>query len=207
MKRIDLVTLLGIISLVYWFVDVFNNIFLLHDSSGSLWFSSVGNGMTGVALLTRNVFLLSSLFCALFVVELGWNIGFFSHLLFHKSFMGFTDYLFYENYTAKDFLITSYHIFIIPFLLIGILYQKRVHTKAWMGAVLFTGVISFLTYFIGGPQARVNCVHSLQNCHTFLFFLEHVANPLRTMLGIIVMTILLFIPTNYLLVKLVRLRG
>jgi hypothetical protein len=201
MKKLDTVTVLGIISLVYWLFDVVNNNFFLHEATWSLWFSSFGIGLTAIGLLTRNTFLLSSLFCALFVFEMSWNIGFFSHTIFHKSFMGLTDYLFNGNYTTKDFLITSYHISMIPFLLIGIIKEKVVHKTAWIGASLFTAVAVSLTYFFAGPHETTNCVHVIDNCRLFLFYLENVSNPLRSTLGVIIVTLFLFIPTNYALIK------
>jgi hypothetical protein len=204
MKKFDIVTILGIISLVYWCIDVFNNVFSLHAPLWSLWFSSVGIGLTAVALLTRNTFMLSSLFCALFVVELSWNIGFFSHLLFHKSFLGLTDYLFSGYYSEKDFIITSYHTVMLPFLLIGIWKGKTVHTHAWIGAAIFTAALTFFTYFLAGTHENTNCVHVIHDCRAFLFFLEPISNPLRTMVGVFLMTVILFIPTNYALMKFIK---
>ena len=202
MKKLDSITVLGIISLVYWLFDIINNNFFLHEATWSLWFSSVGIGLTAIGLLTRNTFLLNSLFCALFVVEMSWNIGFFSHLIFHKSFMGLTDYLFTGNYSTKDFLITSYHVFMIPFLFIGIIKEKVIHKTAWIGACIFTAVAASLTYFFAGPHDTTNCVHVIDNCRTFLFYLDHFSNPMRTILGIVLITIVVFIPTNYMLLKL-----
>jgi hypothetical protein len=204
MKNLDIITVLGIISLAYWLFDVINNIFFLHEAVWSLWFSSVGIGLTAIGLLTRNTFLLSSLFCALFVVEMSWNIGFFSHVLFHKSFMGMTDYLFIGSYTMKDFLITSYHVVMLPFLLAAIIREKAVHKMAWIGAAVFSAGVLTLTYFFAGPRDTINCVHTLDNCKAFLFFLDHISNPMRTILGIAVMTIVVYIPTNYLLIKLIK---
>jgi hypothetical protein len=204
MRNKDTVTILGIIALIYWGIDVINNIFFLNASSWSLWFSSVGIGLTAVGLLTRNAFLLNSLFCALFVGESFWNIGFFSHLLFGKSFMGLTDYLFNADYTTKDFFITSYHIIMIPFLLIGILKEKIIYKLAWLGATGYITILSVLTYFLVGQKETVNCVHTIENCRAFLFFLDKVNNPLRITIGISLATLLLFIPTNYLLVQIVK---
>jgi hypothetical protein len=152
----------------------------------------------------RNTFLLSSLFCALFVVETSWNIGFFSHVLFHKSFMGLTDYLFTGSYAFKDFLITTYHIVMLPFILTALFLQKAIHKKAWVGALLFTTGVILLTYLFAGPHDTTNCVRNLHNCKAVLFFLENISNPLRTILGITIMTVAIFIPTNYMLVKLVK---
>jgi hypothetical protein len=207
LRKFDIVTVLGIISLGYWVIDIFNNIFLLHEATGSLWFSSAGIGMTGLALLTRNGFLLSSLFCALFVVETGWNVGFFSHMLFHRSFMGFTDYLFNGTYTTKDFWITSYHIIMIPFIVTGLVKQKVVYKSAWIGALVFSSVLAMLTYFFAPSWETANCVHAFDNCRIVLFFIANMTNPLRTVVGVILATVLMYIPTNYLLLKALKGKG
>lgn len=201
MKRVDLVTFLGIISLTYWIIDVINNYFI-HHTVWSLWISSVGIGLTAVSLLTRNTFMMTSLFCALFIVESFWTIGFFSHFFFKTSLMGLTDYLFDGRHSTTDFIITSYHIFMVPFLFIGILKEKIVHKKAWAGAALFAGVLCFFTYLLAEQHETINCVHSIEKCKPFLSFLENTTNPIRTALGVMTATLFLFIPTNYLLVKL-----
>ena len=115
-----------------------------------------------------------------------------------------TDYLFDGKYAQKDFLITSYHAVIIPFLLVGILKEKVVHKKAWIGAALFTTIVTFLTYVLVDSHETTNCVHRIDNCRPFIFYLEFVANPLRTALGIAIATVFLFIPTNYLLIKIIK---
>jgi hypothetical protein len=202
MKKIDIITILGIISLIYWCTDIINNVFFIRSSLWSLWFSSVGILFTAIGLLTRNSFLINSLFCALFVVEAFWNIGFFSHFLFQKSFLGLTDYLFDGNYSAKDFIITSYHMLMVPFLLIAMIKEKIIYKTAWVGAAAYTAILCLLTYFFVGHQENVNCVHTLENCESILFFLSSIENPLRVTIGITLATFIIFIPTNYLLVKL-----
>lgn len=203
MKKPDTLTTLGIIALIYWAIDVFNNYFI-HHTVWSLWISSVGIGLTALSLLTRNTFLMTSLFSALFIVESFWSIGFFSHALFNTSLWGLTDYLFDGTHSRTDFLITSYHLLIVPFLFIGILKERALHSRAWLGAAVFAGALAAITYFLAGQHENVNCVHTVEKCKPFMTFLEDTANPLRTALGIMIATFFLFLPTNYLLMKLMR---
>lgn len=199
-KSRKLLIFLGLLCLTAWFIDLANIIFFLKKPSWVLWYSSLGLGVTGIALLLRKSFLIWVLFCSYFVLEMVWVIGFFSLLLFHQSFFEVAAYAFEPTYPKKDFYITLYHV-LIPFsLFFGVISIRGMHPRAWIGSTIFLSVLITLTYFFVSKNEPVNCVHMMLYCKGFVF-LQNIPNPLRIIIGIVLTTGVIYIPTNILLVR------
>lgn len=199
MKHRDSLFWLGLICLLIWIIDFFNIVFLYHKPDSLLWYSNAGLLATSISLLKRNSLLTAILFCALFMVELLWGIGFLL-LIFSQSIPGLVKEL-ALRYEIKDLVLTLYHFIIPPALLIGVLKLKKVHKHAWIGAFVYVATLSFLTYFLISPERSVNCVHPVENCRIFIPFLSTIQNPARIFIALGLLTIFVYIPSNYFLYK------
>lgn len=203
MKHRKLLNLLGAICLSYWLLDFINTVLINHRPSWLLWYSSSGLFLTGIALVSANKFFISSMFSALFVAEALWSVDFLYRLSFHKNLLGLTQYAFSSDFTRKDFYMSFYH-FVIPIcLLIAVRNIQKVYSNAWIGAAGFASTIAFLTYFFTDSSDKVNCIHSFSQCQTSVFsFMFAIHNPLRIFVVLIVLVVLVYIPSNYVLVRL-----
>ncbi len=197
-----LLLVLGSIALLYWIFDFINIVFFLHDSLWLLWYSSAGLLLTAVALLTRNKKLISSAFCALFVIESVWIIDFFLMLFFKVYLFGFTSYAFSPNFSQKDFFMTFYHVLIPLFLFIGIRKTPGVDQSGWMGASVFALCLALLTYFLSNPHDRVNCLYPVDSCQTNLSFMYSLSVLQRIFIALVFLVFVVYIPTNIIIIKL-----
>ena len=69
----------------------------------------MGLYFTSIALITENIILIDTLFCALFVMESLWSIDFFYNLFFHNSLLKLANYAFIPGFSRINFLLTFYH--------------------------------------------------------------------------------------------------
>src|SRR6266571_4734837 len=123
MKR-DRVFLMGVAALLFWVADAYSKIVFLHAPYQVLWYSSMGLLCTSIGLLTKNKFLLVTMFCALFPIELAWDISFLSHIVLQRE-LGITSYAFTQNYSRGEFIMTMYHIILVPAILMGVSQVKN----------------------------------------------------------------------------------
>lgn len=189
---------LGTIFIAYWLLDFFNNALLKHDYSWLLWYSAAGFLLTGIALVIQNNKLIYSLFCALFIVESIWIIDLFYVIASHKSLIGFAEYILSPGFHTKDLYFTLYHSLIPIGLLIAVLRIKKPYKYAWIGATIFASTLAVLTYFLTNPStSQVNCLHSINQCHTVFSFLYKINNPYRIFVALTGLTVFVYIPTDY----------
>ncbi len=200
-RSIDVVFYLGVVCLLVWIVDFINIVFIIQKSITLLWYSNTGLLATAIALLRRDSRLIFTLFCALFIIEGIWGVGFFSLLLFNKAIPGVADYAFAPSYSSKDFILSLYHLVTPISLLIALVKFRRVYKYGWVGASIFASALTFITYFFVDKSQNVNCVHTLDHCRSMLSFLYTVTNPSRLFLGIACITVVVYIPTNFILYK------
>lgn len=198
-RSVDVVFYLGVVCLLVWIVDFINIVFIIQKSITLLWYSNTGLLATAIALLRRDSRLIFTLFCALFVIEGIWGVGFFSLLLFNKAIPGVADYAFAPSYSNKDFILSLYHLVTPISLLVALVKFRKVYKYGWVGAMIFASVLTFITYFLVDKSQNVNCVHTLDHCRSMLSFLYTFNNPLRLFLGIACITVVVYIPTNYIL--------
>lgn len=201
----DTLFYLGILMFSFWLADTYTKIFIMHSPLRTLWFSSAGLGVTAIALFTRSSFLITSMFSALTVIEGIWDAGFLSKILFNKTIPGVAEYVFTPNYPKWEFAITMYHLLLVPIIIFALYKIKKIHKLGWLGATIFTSVVGFSTYFLVKEDENINCVKTVDYCQSFFKPLYQFDNPVRIFLGIFFLTILLFIPLNFLLLKAKRL--
>lgn len=198
--RDKMLYLLGIIYVVYWGINFFHNAVLTHDYSWLLWYSSTGFLLTGIALITQNIRLIYSLFCALFVIESLWIVDFIFAISKHLTLIGLTGYIYVPTFHITDLYLTLYHVLVPTGLFIAVRRIQVVYTRGWLGAVIFATTLAILTYFLTNQNSQVNCIHSVNECHTIFSFLYRITNPYRTIIALVGLTVGIFIPTNFLLI-------
>lgn len=192
---------IGAFLILYWFIDFINNAVLTNDYSWLLWYSSMGLLATGIALIFQQGAVISSLFCALFVVESMWIVDFIYTITHRRVLIGFSQYILSPSFHAKDMFLTLYHILIPLCLFIAVYRIKKSYPYSWIGAIIYATTVFFLTYFLTGPTSQVNCIHSTDGCRSAYSFLYQIENPQRIIVVILIQTILIFIPTNYVLMR------
>lgn len=201
-KSNKLLLILGIFYLIYWLFDFYQNAIVPHNFSWILWYSSAGFLLTGIALIIQNELLIYSLFCALFTIEGIWTLDFIYGLIFHKSLLGFTSYIDFSNFNIIHYYSTFYHPLIPIGLLVAILFTRKIYKYGWVGATLFTSILIFLTYLFVNPNERINCIFSSSQCDTVFNFLYKINNPYRLFIIIIGLISFVYLPTNYILIRL-----
>lgn len=201
-RRDNVLTFLGFACLVYWIFDFVNIVFLSSRPTWLLWYSSAGLFFTGVALLAQSALLINSMFVALFFIEVVWSADFLFALVFHRSLFGLTAYVFLPGFSRKDFYMTFYHLLVPISLAIAVLRTQRIFRYAWIGAILFAGAIGILTYLFVKSNDRVNCLYPAPGCHmAFSSFLYRFPTIARVFIALLLLTILIFLPTNYILTR------
>ncbi len=195
---------LSVVLTLFFLVDVFNKLYFLHAPERIFWYSTIGLFFTIIALISENGFLITALFCALFVFEGLWTIGFVSQVFFHKPFLGIASYAFSLRTTRLEFIITMYHLFFIPTYMYLVLKTKKVHQFGWIGASCFAFVIGVATYVFTSGRENINCIYKANDCLSIPLPLYALANPLRIIVAVVLLTLFIFIPTNFILKRFVR---
>ena len=193
--------ILGIICLLYWIFDFINLVVISNRPGWLLWYSSAGLFFTSIALLTNNIKLIYTAFCALFFIEAVWSVDFTLKLLFNYPY-ALTAYAFESSFSRKDFFMTLYH-FLIPLsLFMAVISNKKTYKYGWLGALMYASTLLFGVYLFVNPTEDVNCVHPSARCTSTLGFIYSIDNPYRIILVLVLVTIFLYIPSNYFLLKL-----
>jgi|GEM_PF-6918512 len=191
---------LGILLLTFWIADSYIKTAIFHTPYRMLWYSSAGLFVTGIALLKRSSFLITSMFCALFFIEGVWTISFLSVIFLHKDIFSIASYAFNSQYSSKDFYITLFHLLLAPAVMLGVVRLNRIHQFGWVGAMIFTLFVAILSYlFVRNGQDNVNCVLNQTSCVKYFSFFYKFGSPQRIFLAVFAITLMLFYPTNRLL--------
>lgn len=203
-ERRDLVTWVGYLCFGLWFVDFINIIFFVQKPVYLLWFSTAGFFLTSIALIKRNPVLISTMFCALFLSELMWDIDFLGRIFFRRDVFGLTDYFWQPQFGLKDRIISTYHLIIPPALLLAVFQTKQVFRYSWVGAAFYSIILVVLTFLAGNRSEPVNCVYSLEQCRSAFSFVLKVPFPYHILTGMLFMTLTNFIPSNFFLLLLAK---
>lgn len=200
MRRNPVLFALGIFCLVFWIADLVNIVFFIHKPAYLLWYSTSGLLLTAVALLLRSRRLISILFCALFVPEAMWSIDFLGKIIFDRHVFGLTSYMF--AFSKKDFVMSLYHLFLPPILLVAVSQTRTVYRYSWLFAGFYTVALTVLTLFLVAQNEPVNCVHQLTRCRGFFsVFFTALPYPYHIFVAVALAVLIIFIPTNYALLS------
>lgn len=204
-KARDPLFYIALILACFWIADTWEKIFILHSPARILWWSSMGLGLTVIGLVTRNIFLITSMFCMLFVTESLWTLSFLSNLFFRNDNFLFAQYAFGEKFPAWAFLITLFHLLIIPSLIFALIKLKRVSSYGWAGAYVFGLLVAYLAYFFPDQREDINCVRGeIAGCKLYLQHLYFLPVGYRIFFAASFQLILFYIPLNMLLIILQR---
>lgn len=112
-----------------------------------LWLCDLTLLITGIGLLIKNPFLISSQIVGTLPIQLAWNIDFWLRLAAGTKIFGFTEYMFSPSHPNEVKLLSLFHIFLPVFLILAVLklgYDKR----GWILQAVITCLaytLSFLT--------------------------------------------------------------
>jgi len=163
-----------------------------------LWLCNHIPLVIGIAILFRNSFWLTAEFSFLFAGMLLWDIDFLAYFLFKKVIFESALYIFNATGTMFFYLSTVLHLFTLPLAFTAIWLLKKPEPNAWKGSVVHALVLMPLVAYIGEGY-NIN------------FFLKpNTTLILNFALYPIALVIFYFccfvIPTNLLIVKLLRIR-
>src|SRR5258708_18140828 len=162
--------LFGLVCLTFYLVDTKNILFVAHAPQSLLWYSSLGLLLTALALLTENVTLFYTIFCASFLTESLWTGDFLFQLLTHHPLIGISNYLFTPGsliYHKDFFIFTSiYHALIPVGLLVGLVQIPTSSRFGWVGATIFTWVVGFLSSFFIDAREGIDCFYPTDMCRS-----------------------------------------
>lgn len=202
MRIKDPLFLLGMLSISFWILDSLNKIFILHKPYLMIWYSSVGLLLTAIGLIRKNSFLLSSMFCALLLIESMWLISFFTILIVHHPITPIANYAFAADFPRFEFFTTLYHILLVPSVVFALTLIKKVHPLGWLGAFIFATGVSLIALLITPNNDNVNCIYA--PCEELFNHLYQYPNPWRIFLATISLTFFVYLPLNIATLKLAK---
>src|SRR3989344_1203874 len=129
----------------------------------ALWFCYIGSILMGVAVLSRNKFILLAQINILLIPAIIWAIDFLSLLFFNYALWGITDYFFAEPLFAK--IISLQHLYNTPLALIALFLlgnsdsNKKWNVKrAWQLGFIEGAVVFILARIYSIREENVNWV-------------------------------------------------
>lgn len=197
----SLVTVIYIVNILFWFIQAGFKVYVLKQPEQILWYSSAGLLLTTIAIYTENAFVMTSMFCALFVIEALWSLSLVTQILFGFNLFHITEYLFSPHYSVVRRIVSLYH-FLIPIsLVILVLKLRRVSLYGWIGAAIFGLFFAYASYFFPNNHSNVNCVfkETKDICSFFFSFLYRYDHFIGIFVGVSLLTIFIFLPTNIVL--------
>ncbi len=201
---------LGLVTLSFWLADAYLKIFILEAPSRMLWYSAVGLLIITIGLFKRSSFLLVAMFCALVINETVWTLSFFTNLLFHRDVTNVAAYAFKPNYPKFRFIVTMYHLILVPSIVIGLVVMRKVHRFAWIGAYIFALVLGILTLFFPDPLGEnVNCIvrETIGSCRLYFSWFYRFKGFGFIFIVSAFLGLFFYLPINYLICLLGRKLG
>jgi hypothetical protein len=193
-RRLDLFSIIGILLILIWLLDVYTNLFILRKGFARIfYFCSVTLLLSGIGFIRRSRLILSTQLLAAFTYHLVWNIDLVMHLA-GSSFTGNAAYMFEGNrFFLQNFLSVS-HIYMVPLLIYGLYKLGSYDALAWRFASLQIAVLNACAFIIGTPEDNVNYVYG--------FFWERTAQQvMHPIIFVVVLTaaeiVVVFVPLNY----------
>lgn len=122
--------------------------------------------------------------------------------MFFDLSIGNKTYAFIPGSRDFDLIGSLYHLLLAPFSLLGALLINRVSKYAWIYSSLGALALGIGTYlFIDNSRGEnINCV--FESCENLFSPIYLVTNPLRIILGTLLLGLLVFLPSNYLILLL-----
>lgn len=194
--------MLGLVGSFFWILDTINKIFILQKPYQMIWYSSMGLLFTTIGLFKKNSLLLTSMFCALLLLESFWLISYFSTVLFHHTFTPFADYAFSPAFPKFESFTTLYHILLVPSVIYALIKLKKIHPLGFLGAFAFATSLALISTKIVPPSDNVNCIYA--PCEGLFTRLYLYPNPLRILIATFSLTLYVYLPFNRVALNLSR---
>ncbi len=193
-------------NLILWMVQAFYKIYYQNSFQNVFWISSLGYLLTIFSIYFKRSFLFSSMFCSIFFFECLWSFSLISQFLIGNNIYSITSYMFLPTTSYMDRIISLYHLFIIPTLIVGLYQFKKIHRYGWFGAFIFLLFLGYVAYFLPHGWSNINCVFSetVGMCKVFFSFLYNYYRPVGILLATILMLFFILIPTNILFIFILK---
>ena len=162
-----------------------------------LWFSDIALFLAGVSLYTQAPLPASMAAVAVLLLEIGWNVDFFGHLLTGRRLLGLADYMFDDRPVWLRAL-SLFHV-PLPVLLVWLVHRLGYDPRALPAQTALAWLVLPVTYLLTKPELNVNWVHGPR------------AKPQRWMpprvylaLLMVLIPLCVYVPTHFLLKALFR---
>ncbi len=164
-----------------------------------LWGSDIALFVTTFALWFENRFLASMMAVGVLLLEVLWNIDFFTRLVTgnHLFGLGATSYMFNEQFPSMVRPISLlFHIY-LPIILLWMLFRLGYNSKAWLAQIVLAWILLPLTYVLTDPVDNINWVYGPGSEVQQL-----VPGPVFVVILMIIFPIVIYIPSHLFLNKL-----
>jgi len=156
----------GLLS-IFW--DIYTRGFF---NFGWIWLCTIVTLLTGYAFIKKNSNVLLTSFAVSVVWELFWIIDNIYFIIMKKSIFGVIDYIFEPTTNLFKVLISSYHIFLIPFWIYGIKEIKMEKENNYPCVIIFVIFLAIISFFLGNKYENQNCIFEpcIKQINYFYFY-------------------------------------
>lgn len=201
--------IIAFILICFWLADTYVKVVVDDAPARVLWWSSAGLLLTVAGLYLKNTLILTGIACVLLLPESIWTLSFFSNLILKKDALLFTEYAFKPDYSPLKFIVTFYHLLAIPSLILGLYCIKKIHSRGWILAYVFSLVISYLAYIFPDQYSNVNCTQTetAGRCWLYFRYLYPLNDVIRIFLAATILTLFVYLPVNLVLTMIAKKSG
>ncbi len=163
-----------------------------------LWMCDAGNIIFLIALFFESPLLISSQVVGLLLVQIVWTLDFFSAWLFETHLIGGTEYMFD---TARPLWLRSLSLFhvVLPPLLIWSVWRVGYDRRGWVLQTVIVWALLLVTFFFSDPSLNINWLTDPLGDRP-----DWLPQPLVLPLMMLLYPLIVFIPSHYLLRRLVK---
>ncbi len=122
-----------------------------------LWFSDIALFAVGIALWLESSLLVSIVAVGMLLLELVWNVDYFTYILTGKPKLGISDYMFDKSKSKFLRSLSLFHVF-LPVIVIWLLLQWGYNTQAIYWQTILTWVLLPIVYLFTDPKENINWV-------------------------------------------------
>ena len=156
-----------------------------------LWFSDIALIAMVPALWWENVLLTSMMALSVVLLEIVWNVDFFTRLLTGVSVTGLSAYMFDPKIPLFVRSLSCFHI-VLPVVLLWSLARLGYDPRGWFWQTLVALVVLLLSFLLSNPRENVNWVYGFgEKPQTIL------PEPLFVLALMVGFPLLIYAPTHF----------
>jgi hypothetical protein len=125
-----------------------------------LWFSDLALLMIAAAMWLQSRWLASMAAVSVLLLELAWNLDFFTRLIADVRLLGLADYMFERSRPLPLRALSLFHV-VMPPLLVWLVLELGYEPRAWLAQAALSWIVLPLTYALTRAQDNVNWVYGL----------------------------------------------